>query len=77
MIDYFKELADETGMPYQNLINLYLRDCVSNNRKPVLEWEELVISLDISPSFILPISVFILTPEKGDYKYYASVTMDF
>ncbi len=40
VIDYFKALADETGMSYQNLINLYLRDCVSSNRKPVLEWEE-------------------------------------
>ena len=40
VIDYFKALADETGMSYQNLIDLYLRDCVSSNRKPVLEWEE-------------------------------------
>lgn len=40
VIDYFKALADETGMSYQNLINLYLRDCVSSNRKPVLEWAE-------------------------------------
>ena len=40
VIDYFKALADETGMSYQNLINLYLRDCVLSNRKPVLEWEE-------------------------------------
>ena len=40
VIEYFKVLADETGMSYQNLINLYLRDCVSNNRKPVLQWEE-------------------------------------
>ena len=40
VIEYFKALADETGMSYQNLINLYLRDCVSSNRKPVLEWKE-------------------------------------
>ncbi len=40
VIDYFKAMADETGMSYQNLINLYLRDCVSSNRKPVLGWEE-------------------------------------
>ncbi len=40
VIDYFKALAEETGMSYQNLINLYLRDCVSSNRKPVLEWKE-------------------------------------
>jgi len=38
VITYFKELADETGIPYQNLINLYLRDCVASKRKPSLEW---------------------------------------
>ena len=32
-IDYFKEQAEETGVPYQNLINLYLTDCAINNRK--------------------------------------------
>ena len=38
-IDYFKENAAETGIPYQSLINLYLRDCVQNNRKPVFSWK--------------------------------------
>ena len=38
VIDYFKELAEETGIPYQNLINLYLRDCVASGRRPSLEW---------------------------------------
>ena len=38
IIDYFKQLAEETGMPYQNLINLYLRECVENRRKPTLKW---------------------------------------
>ena len=33
IIDYFKEISDETGIPYQNLINLYLRDCVTSQRK--------------------------------------------
>jgi predicted DNA binding CopG/RHH family protein len=37
-IDYFKGLASELGIPYQNLINLYLRDCAVNERKPTLEW---------------------------------------
>jgi predicted DNA binding CopG/RHH family protein len=32
-IDYFKEQADEVGLPYQSLINLYLADCASNRRK--------------------------------------------
>ncbi len=38
IIDYFKNLADETGVPYQNLINLYLRDCVQSKRKLSLNW---------------------------------------
>ena len=38
VIGYFKELAEETGIPYQNLINLYLRDCVASGRRPSLEW---------------------------------------
>ena len=38
VVSYFKELADETGIPYQTLINLYLRDCVAHNRKPDLSW---------------------------------------
>ena len=29
VIEYFKGLAQETGIPYQNLINLYLRECVA------------------------------------------------
>jgi len=38
IIDYFKQLAEETGIPYQNLINLYLRDCVQSQRKISIEW---------------------------------------
>ncbi len=38
IIDYFKSLAEETGVPYQNLINLYLRDCVQSKRKITLNW---------------------------------------
>ncbi len=38
IIDYFKELARETGIPYQNLINMYLRQCVTEKKRPVLEW---------------------------------------
>jgi predicted DNA binding CopG/RHH family protein len=37
-VEYFKAMAAELGMPYQNLINLYLRDCVLNNRKLELRW---------------------------------------
>lgn len=37
-IDYFKSLAKDSGVSYQNLINLYLRDCVQSHRKPVFKW---------------------------------------
>ncbi len=38
VIAYFKRLAEETGIPYQNLINLYLRDCVAHQRKLSMNW---------------------------------------
>ena len=37
-IDYFKENAAETGIPYQTLINLYLTDCVKEKRKLNINW---------------------------------------
>jgi len=37
-VAYFKALAEELGMPYQNLINMYLRDCALNHRKLSLRW---------------------------------------
>ncbi len=40
VISYFKAMAEETGIPYQSLINLYLRDCVAHARKPDLTWSE-------------------------------------
>ncbi|MEN6425278.1 MAG: hypothetical protein ABFE13_07940 [Phycisphaerales bacterium] len=38
VIEYFKALAEETGIPYQNLINLYLRECARTGKKPALSW---------------------------------------
>lgn len=38
IISYFKEMAETTGIPYQNLINLYLRDCVEHNRTLNIKW---------------------------------------
>lgn len=35
-IRYFKQLAEDTGIPYQNLINLYLKNCAEEQRK--LKW---------------------------------------
>jgi len=37
-IDYFKSLAGDTGIPYQTLINLYLRDCAAKKRKLAMNW---------------------------------------
>ena len=37
-VSYFKSLSSQTGMPYQNLINLYLRDCAMSQRKLRMKW---------------------------------------
>lgn len=38
-IDYFKAQSEESGIPYQSLINLYLRDCVYNHRQLHMSWQ--------------------------------------
>lgn len=38
VIGYFKAMAEEAGVPYQSLINLYLRDCVTQHRKVQIQW---------------------------------------
>lgn len=40
LIVYFKRLGRETGMAYQRLINLYLRDCAASKRRPSIRWED-------------------------------------
>ena len=37
-INYFKKLASESGIPYQNLINMFLRDCAQSHKKPLFKW---------------------------------------
>ena len=37
-VSYFKSMSEETGIPYQSLINLYLRDCAVNQRKLHMKW---------------------------------------
>ena len=39
IVDYFKELASEIGIPYQNLMNMYLRECAEQNKKPNIHWQ--------------------------------------
>lgn len=38
VLDYFKNMASDAGVPYQSLINLYLRDCVMKHRKVQIDW---------------------------------------
>ena len=38
-INYFKSISEDVGMPYQSLINLYLRDCAASKRKLNLKWK--------------------------------------
>ena len=38
-ITYFKAISDDVGIPYQSLINLYLRDCAASHRKLNLNWK--------------------------------------
>jgi uncharacterized protein (DUF4415 family) len=37
-VTYFKAMAEDTAIPYQSLINLYLRDCAVNERKLQMAW---------------------------------------
>lgn len=39
-IAYFKEVSEEVGIPYQSLINLYLRDCAASQRKIDVSWSK-------------------------------------
>ncbi len=38
VIAYFKAMSEETGVPYQSLINLYLQDCAKARRKLNMQW---------------------------------------
>ena len=38
-VGYFKEISEQNGIPYQSLINLYLRDCAAQKRKLDLRWK--------------------------------------
>jgi len=40
IISYFKDMSVESGVPYQSLINLYLRDCVLHHRKVDISWND-------------------------------------
>jgi uncharacterized protein (DUF4415 family) len=40
VVEYFKGMANEAGVPYQSLINLYLRDCIAKSRKVQIDWPQ-------------------------------------
>ena len=42
VVEYFKAMSQEAGVPYQSLINLYLRDCLANHRKLQINWPQSV-----------------------------------
>ena len=42
VVQYFKNMAAEAGVPYQSLINLYLRDCLANGRRINIKWPRTV-----------------------------------
>lgn len=39
VVQFFKEESDHVGIPYQTLINLYLRDCMENKRQLTMTWQ--------------------------------------
>jgi len=39
-VEYFKTLAEQTGLPYQSLINLYLRDCAVHRKRLSMRWAQ-------------------------------------
>ena len=41
VVDYFKELSTREDIPYQKLINIFLRDCAIHKKRPVIHWETL------------------------------------
>jgi len=41
-IEYFKTMATDTGIPYQTLINLYLRDCAATGKRLALRWKPML-----------------------------------
>jgi len=38
-ISYFKSISEDVGIPYQSLINLYLRECAASHRKLEMSWK--------------------------------------
>ena len=38
IIEYFKELSEKSGIPYQTLINMYLADCAKSKKQPSVVW---------------------------------------
>lgn len=38
-IDYFKKLSSEVDIPYQNLMNMYLKECAETNKRPNIHWQ--------------------------------------
>lgn len=39
IVNYFKELASDSDIPYQKLINMFLRDCAQHKKRPTINWQ--------------------------------------
>ena len=55
-VEYFKGLAGELDVPYQTLINLYLRDCAITGRRPAMHWRPSRSGAAQSPKMAAPFS---------------------
>jgi uncharacterized protein (DUF4415 family) len=42
VVEHFKQMAGDVGVPYQSLINLYLRDCLAQNRQIKINWSKTI-----------------------------------
>ena len=50
-VEYFKGLAEKTCLPYQNLMNLYLRECVEMKKRPTVRFQSSSVT---RPHYISP-----------------------
>jgi len=41
VVEYFKSLASQMDLPYQTLINLYLKECAKSKKKLSLKWDKI------------------------------------
>ena len=65
VIEYFKDMAEQKGIPYQNLINLYLKDCADKHKELKLDWIWIQDDLILGPKSWKPSYTKILPPHQS------------